>query len=102
MRTACYNADHMKKKLIVAGLFAILLFFSTYRLTESPPTWYDEGIYDQLAENMAVHGTQRMQVAPDTYVSTASVTGGYPFLYPISLAFRLFGVGLLQARIVMV
>ena len=86
----------------VLTLFATLTFFSFDHLTESPPTWFDEGLYIQVAMNMAQHGAQLIQVAPETFVSTSFITGGYPFLTPISWAFDLFGIGLLQARIVMV
>jgi 4-amino-4-deoxy-L-arabinose transferase-like glycosyltransferase len=93
----------MNMKTVTAGiLFVILVFFSAYKLTESPPTWYDEGIYNQIAENQALGHGQQVQISPDQYISSSFVTGGYPFLTPISWSFRVFGIGLLQARIVMV
>jgi len=85
-----------------ACLFGVLAFFSLNKLTESPPTWFDEGIYLQAAINDSLHGAQELQLAPGTFSSTAYVTGGFPFLKPISWVFSLFGIGLLQARLVMV
>ena len=77
----------------------ILIFFSFYKLTESPPLWYDEGIYTQAAMNGL--GAPLLQVAPDELVSTASMTVGYPLLLPVGISYRLFGVGVLQGRAVM-
>lgn len=87
---------------IAACLFGVLAFFATDKLIETPPTWFDEGIYIQAAINDSLHGAQSLQLAPDTFSSTAYVTGGFPFLKPISWTFSVFGIGLLQARIVMV
>ena len=84
------------------ALYGILAFFSFNALTESPPTWFDEGIYLQVAMNNALHGAQEIQLAPNSFASTAFVTGGYPFLKPISWSFSFFSFGVLQARLVMV
>src|SRR3989338_7685115 len=83
---------------------ALLLFFlSTYRLTESPPIWTDEGHLIQVAMNAALHGPQaQLQVAPGKFESGAfSATTGYPALFPVAVAFSLFGVTLVSARLVM-
>ena len=88
--------------IAAVSLFGILAFFSLNNLTESPPTWFDEGIYLQVAMNDSLHGAQELQLAPGTYASTAFVTGGFSFLKPISWSFSMFGFGLLQARLVMV
>lgn len=80
---------------------AVGLFFSTYKLTESPPIWFDEGNYIQTAINLANYGQQAIQTAPGELISTNHLTAGYPLLYPLSLSFKYFGVGLFQARIIM-
>jgi 4-amino-4-deoxy-L-arabinose transferase-like glycosyltransferase len=85
--------------LIAAG--AATIFFATYKLTESPAIWYDEGFYTQTAAHIAHYGTQALQIAPDEFVSTEHVTVGFPALYPIGLSYRLFGVGVGQGRAVM-
>ncbi len=93
---------HRKSKIsLLIVLLGIGLFFSIFKLTESPPTWYDEGIYNQIAVNTSLYGAQQMQVAPNTFVSSAFVTGGYPFFLPVAWSVRLFGIGILQVRIVM-
>lgn len=74
---------------------------ATYRLSESPGIWFDEGMYTQTALNLARYGTQGIQVAPRTLDSAGSVTGGFPFVGPISLSYHFFGAGVLQGRAVM-
>lgn len=95
---------HFKK--IFSGIFFLFLlgfaaFFATYKITESPPVWYDEGINMQAAENVARFGKFALQVAPDTFVAPTKITTGYPVIYPVAASFKLFGVGVLQARLVM-
>ena len=88
--------------LFIAALFVFVTFAATYRLTESPATWYDEGYLVQASKNLALYGQQQLQVAPGEFVSTASVSSGFTIFAPVALSFRLFGIGLLQARLVMV
>jgi hypothetical protein len=88
--------------LTVACLFGVLGFFSLDNLTESPPTWFDEGVYLQTAINDTLYGHEALRVTPDKFVSAQYVTGGYTFLKPISWVFKIFGIGILQARLVMV
>ncbi len=86
---------------IALGLFIVLGWFSLTALTESPPTWFDEGVLIQVAMNQALHGAEQIQVAPGLFEPATYVTGGFSFLRPISWSFSLFGIGLFQARIVM-
>jgi 4-amino-4-deoxy-L-arabinose transferase-like glycosyltransferase len=81
---------------------AAILFFSTYKLTSSPPPWVDEGIVTQVARNIVLGNGSSIQIAPDTFVSAGFVTTGFPVTYPVALSFKLFGIGLFQARVVMV
>lgn len=74
---------------------------ATYRLSESPGIWFDEGMYTQTALMLSKHGVQGIQVAPGVIDSAGSVTGGFPFVGPISLSYHYFGSGVLQGRIVM-
>lgn len=86
-------------------IFAILLSisFGLFRLSESPPIWYDEGIYTQVAMNYAQHGVWGLQVAPEIFTSLSNrVTVGYPALYPVAMAYRLFGIGVWEGRLAIV
>ncbi len=80
----------------------IVLFLSTYKLTESPPIWMDEGIISQVSRNVAESGKYAIQVEPQHFVSAGFVSTSYTTTLPVALSFKLFGTGLLQARSVMV
>ncbi|MCE9643661.1 glycosyltransferase family 39 protein [Candidatus Parcubacteria bacterium] len=87
---------------VVTGvLFLLASFYAFYALTESPPTWYDEGLYIQVAQSIAERGEQTLQVAPGEFVSSGFITGGYPFLAPIALSLHTFGDTLFAARLPM-
>lgn len=88
--------------LLTCVAFVLAFFLSTYRLTESPPTWLDEGIITQSALNMSDTGLHTaLQSAPGHFVSAGYISTSYPVTYPLAASFALFGTGLLQARAVM-
>lgn len=94
--------DNSSRIVIVVCLLIFGAFFALYKLSESPSVWYDEGIYYQMAENVALHGKVALQTAPGTLEHFSKLSAGYPLLYPIALAFNLFGVNIITARSVMV
>lgn len=77
-----------------------VLFFATYHLSESPAIWYDEGFFEQLAINVSHGGAQVMELAPGRYLSSWSISAGYPLVYPMALSFATFGTSVFTARIV--
>ena len=82
-------------------LISFVSFLSTFKITESPPVWYDEGYFQQIAVNLSRTGNFVVQVAPGEFIKPALISTGYPLLYPVSFVFKLFGEGVLQARLVM-
>jgi hypothetical protein len=94
--------DNFKFKFLIIVAFLIAAFFSFYKLAESPHVWIDEGIITQVSRNIADYGKSIFQVAPDDFISASFVTTGYTVTYPVGLMFKLFGVGVLQARLVMI
>lgn len=88
--------------LAFVALFLITAFYATYKLTESPPTWYDEGIYIQVAQSFEHVGTQSIQIAPGEYRRINFLTIGYPVIVPVSASMKAFGDTLLAARLPMV
>ena len=69
---------------------ALLLFLCLYNLEFYPRLWFDEGWHLQAAKHLAQ--TREYCFGPGV---------GPTVFYPVAWAFRLFGVGLLQARLVM-
>lgn len=92
----------IKNYLPIVFILCVTLFLSTYKLSESPKTWMDEGIIVQVSKNLAEHGLHSLQIAPNEFVSAGIVSTGYTVTAPIAVSFKIFGVGLLQARSVMV
>lgn len=93
-----------QKLFILLPIFLTVFFISTYKLTESPRIWYDDGLFMQVARNVAHYNIFGVQSAPgELDRSIASyVTTGPSITYPLGLVFKFFGVGLLEARIPMV
>lgn len=84
--------------IIAVALFLFSIFSFSYKLRESPPTWIDEGIITQVAQNVAHSSTYAVQIAPDKFVSAGFVTTGPSVILPIALSLKLFGNSLLSAR----
>src|SRR3989344_793696 len=88
--------------ILVVLLFVVAGFFATYHLKESPPVWYDEGMFTQAAANLATYGQTGLRVAPETIEpSSKLITVGYPLVYPLAGWFKAFGVSVLSARSLM-
>lgn len=95
----------MRKKWVIGLIICLLIagFFSTYKLSESPRTWFDEGIFLQIARNVPLSHGYTLRVSPTELVPAGVLsTIGFPLVGPLSASFALFGIGLLQARVVMV
>lgn len=97
---------NLKTKLITIILPALILglalFYGSYHLTESPPTWMDEGEIIQLARNWILTGQPQFQFAPGQFLSASFISTGFPVVAPVAGSFFLFGLNLLAARLVMV
>ena len=91
------------QKIILGAVSILAVFLIIFHFTESPRVWLDEGIFTEVAKNLAWHGVQGIQIAPGQIVSSAVVaTSGYPLIFPVAASFYLFGTGLWQARLPMV
>jgi len=89
-------------KITIGAVFLLAIFLIIFKFTAIPRVWTDEGIFTEVAKNLAWHGQQGIQVAPGKIVSSAVVsTSGYPLIFPVAASFKIFGVGLWQARLPM-
>lgn len=88
--------------LLIALLGLGTLALGLYHLAAYPVPWFDEGWYLHIARNLARYG-QYAVLSSEGFRSDDTALAVAPTLYlPIALVFRLAGVGLLQARLVMV
>ncbi|MBU4348425.1 glycosyltransferase family 39 protein [Patescibacteria group bacterium] len=89
-------------KIAIVAVLLLALFLIVFKFTEIPRVWIDEGIFTEVSKNLAWHGQQGIQIAPGQIESSAVVsTSGYPLIFSVAASFKIFGVGLWQARLPM-
>ena len=77
--------------LWAAILVVLVLFLAFYNLEHWPPTWFDEGVHLLAAKKLALEGKYRFGPAL-----------GPTVFFPVAAVFRVAGVGLLPARVIMI
>lgn len=87
--------------LVFGMLMLAGAFFSLRHLDLFPAPWFDEGWWLQIPKNLALYGQYAVRSAEGFryFDTTASVSP--VFFLPFAGVFSMFGVGLLQARLVM-
>ncbi len=87
-------------------LSSIVLFFGVIfsGFPDRPGPWFDEGVNLGIAKTYAEDGVFSLRLAPEQYVQERGlmISTNYPVLAPLSLFFYIFGVGLAQAKLVMI
>lgn len=79
-----------------------LLFLGLFHQPYYPTTWFDEGLVLQGAINLVQHGEYAMRSVEGFRVLDQPLTANGPgIVLPITAVFAVFGIGLLQARILM-
>lgn len=88
--------------LLVSTLLFFWVVFSGF--PDRPGPWFDEGVNLGIAKTFTEDGVYSLRLSPGEYVRERGlmISTNYPVLIPISIAFRIFGVGLSQAKIVMI
>lgn len=95
------SLSHLQK-IFLALVLLIVVFFGLFRITESPPFGFDEGWTFHLATNISRTGQSLTQFSPGTLEHSSVISVGYTLLYALAAWFKLFGIGILQARLMMV
>ncbi len=88
------------RALLIIG-FALVIFFSSYRLFASPETWMDEGLIIQTAKGILETGKASLPVAPGVYEPLGYISTGFPVTLPLAGVFGVFGVSIEAARLIM-
>jgi 4-amino-4-deoxy-L-arabinose transferase-like glycosyltransferase len=88
------------RALTWAGL-AVVLVCATVNLTRWPVPWYDEGIHLHVPKALVKFGAYADYSSEGLRPFGPTLAVGPTVMLPIAAAFKLFGVGLLQARVVM-
>ncbi len=94
---------HLRGLLLLAS---VVLFFGIVfsGFPDRPGPWFDEGVNLGIAKTFTEDGVFSLRLGPGEYVRERGlmISTNYPVLIPISLMFHMFGVGLAQAKIVMI
>jgi 4-amino-4-deoxy-L-arabinose transferase-like glycosyltransferase len=86
----------------LAALIALALFLAVVNLPYAPRTWFDEGSHLHVPKTIVQHGVYA-DISSEGYRYYGPTIGvGPTVMLPIALVFKLFGVGLLQGRLVIV
>jgi 4-amino-4-deoxy-L-arabinose transferase-like glycosyltransferase len=80
---------------------ALVLFLALYNLTGYPTTWFDEGSHLHVPKTLVRFGTYADYSSEGFRYYGPTIGVGPTVMLPIAASFRLFGIGLLQARLVM-
>ncbi len=93
--------NHRWEKILAASVLALGAFLLFYNLDLNPRPWQDEGAVASIAKSLAQDGVYATKTSDgyETYGGVQSV--GPTVVLPIALAYRLWGIGLVQARWVM-
>jgi len=96
------GAGLLLRSISVAVAIALVLFLSLYNLTNYPVTWFDEGSHLHVPKALVRFGVYADYSSEGFRYYGPTVGVGPTVMLPIAAAFKLFGIGLLQARLVMV
>jgi 4-amino-4-deoxy-L-arabinose transferase-like glycosyltransferase len=96
-----YNIIKNKKEIIVILFIFIVIY--TFNLDKYPAIWTDESWFSNPAFMLATHGFLGTTSIPNFY-DMANFTYWQPPVYFLLIAtsFKLFGFGIIQARVVSV
>ena len=89
-------------RVAVACAFLVVIALATFNLQYYPRTWYDEGINLQAARALAESGRYGLEYSGQFHPFDRSMSTGPTVIAAVALTFKLFGVGLIQGRMVMV
>jgi 4-amino-4-deoxy-L-arabinose transferase-like glycosyltransferase len=88
--------------VVNVAAIAVILFLTLYHLTDYPTTWFDEGSHLHVPKTLVRFGVYADYSSEGFRHYGPTVGVGPTVMLPIAAVFRLFGIGLLQARLVMV
>src|SRR5512145_1124704 len=90
------------QKLLWWALGTLLIFFFVFfNLTRFPAPWFDEGSHLHVPKTLVQYGVYADISSEGFRYYGPTIGVGPTVMLPIAGMFKLFGIGLLQARIVM-
>lgn len=89
----------LKKYSLPIFLLGVFALMALYKPLVVPPPWFDEGWSLITAKNWAESGVYGIRLG-DVWVTANAMSQPLGATLPVALAFKLFGTGLFQARMV--
>ena len=93
-------AIQYRKALTWAGLALLVWFFVLFNLTGFPEPWFDEGSHLHVPKTLVKYGVYADYSSDGFRYYGPTIGVGPTVMLPIAGMFKLFGIGLFQARIV--
>ena len=90
-------------KTTIAKIFvgALLVFLAFYNLSDYPTTWFDEGVHLHVPQTLVRYGEYADRSSDGFRYFGPTLGVGPAVMLPIAGVYQVFGIGLLQARVVM-
>jgi hypothetical protein len=90
------------RPLVLLCWVTTVSFLATYHLASVPVTWFDEGVHLHVPKTLIQLGTYADISSEGFRYFGPTIAVGPTVMLPIAVMFKLAGVGLLQARLVIV
>lgn len=87
-------------RLALPVLIAVAMLLALVNLPYAPRTWFDEGSHLHVPKTLVQYGVYADISSEGFRYYGPTVGVGPPVMLPVALVFKLFGVGLLQGRLV--
>lgn len=84
-------------QMLVAAAMAVVVLASVIDLERVPPLWWDEGWTMTVARNWVERGWYGRLLNGEP--APPGLNASFPIVAPVALSFKLFGVGVWQARL---
>ena len=94
-------ASNRQKAILWTIVILAVYFLVFHNLTRYPAPWFDEGSHLHVPKTLVTHGVYADISSEGFRYYGPTVGVGPTVMLPIAGMFKLFGIGLLQARIVM-
>src|SRR5579875_31718 len=91
----------LEAAVVLVGLGA-LTFIATYHLGLYPMIWFDEGSLLHVPKNLILYGAYADRSSEGLRYFGPTIGVGPTVLLPVALAFKIVGIGLIPARLVIV
>ena len=94
------RAGGIWRSIVTVISVVAVLFLALYNLTDYPPTWFDEGAHLHVPKTIVRFGVYADYSSEGFRYYGPTVGVGPTVMLPIAAVFQLFGIGFLQARLV--